>query len=111
MGSHVYLSDNSGNVVSPGAVCVDPIAGSGITLSDAVIGADISQAVEAGARYAITSAAYGFVLGVADVTDAANIIWVCSLYQTIIIQIPVGVTTLHYQGTTNVSLGYMRKLA
>ena len=109
--SEIYLSDNSGNRVPPGVVAADPVASSGITLSDAVIGSDITQTVEAGARYALTSVAYGFVLGVATVETAANIIWVCPLNETIIIQIPVGVTALHYQGTTDVSLGYMRKLA
>lgn len=109
--AEIFLSDNSGNRVPPGCVAADPIAASGVKLYDAVIGADIELTVVAGATYIITCTLNGgFVFGVADVTTDANIMWVATLYESIVIKIPVGVTTLHYQGVINTATGYMRKL-
>jgi len=106
-----FLSDNAGNRASPGAVCADPVAASGQTLTDAAIGGDHSCTVVAGARYAFTAALTGsFFFGIAAITTAANIIWACGLNQTIIMKIPQGQTTLHYAGSANGATGYLRKL-
>jgi len=108
----VFASDNSGNRVVFDADTADPVAGSGQTLTDETTGGDHTVTVVAGATYAFTAALTGsFFFGIAAVTTAANIIWVCGLYNTIIMKIPLGVTTLHYAGSANGATGYLRKLA
>jgi hypothetical protein len=110
--AEIFLSDNSGNRVPPGCVAADPIAASGVKLYDATIGADIELTVVAGASYVITCTLLGgFKLGIADVyASDANVLWVATLYESVIIKIPVGITTLHYEGTASGATGYMRKL-
>ena len=109
-----YLSDNSGNRVPPGVVAVNPIAASGLLLTDGTIGADHTQAVVAGALYAVTfvSAVAGLAMyfGIADVTTDANVIWVCTPAETIVIQIPIGITLLHYEGAVNGATVRLRRL-
>lgn len=84
----------------------EPVAGTGMLLYDAAIGADIEQAVEASKTYRVTaSITGGFLLGIADVTNNGNVLWVCPLAQSILIKIPLGVTTLHYQADTNGAYG------
>ena len=62
----------------------------------------------AGKRYRITALVVGgLYLGLADVTTAANVRWVCPLHQTIEIQIPYNITTLHYATDTNSAIGYL----
>jgi len=111
MGDNNFVIDNNGHKAAPGCVAADPIAASGVALVDATIGADIELTVVAGGVYAVTASAQGFVFGIADVTTAANVIWVATVYETIIIQIPTTVTTLHYQGIANSAAGYMRRLS
>ena len=112
MSGEVYLSDNAGNRVPP-AGAPDPVAGTGQTLTNASDSTDTEATVIAGAKYALTAhKTGGFYLGVADViSDAANIIWVCPIYQTIIIVIPAGITTLHYAVDTSNAIGYLRRLS
>lgn len=106
-----YLSDNAGHRVPP-AGAPDPIAASGQTLTNAADDTDTEATVVAGAMYALTAQEVGgFYLGIADVIDdAANIIWACPIYQTIIIVIPVGVTILHYAADVDAAIGYLRRL-
>lgn len=109
--SMIYLSNNAGHRACPGAVNCDPVAASGQTLTDAAIGGDHSCTVVAGESYAFTAALTGsFFFGVADITTAANIIWACGLYDTIVMKIPQGITVLHYAGSANGATGYLRKL-
>ncbi len=106
-----YLSDNAGHRVPP-AGAPDPIAASGQTLTNAADDTDTEATVVAGAMYALTAQEVGgFYLGIADViTDAANIIWACPIRETIIINIPSGVTTLHYATDVDAAIGYLRRL-
>lgn len=119
MTNDTYISDNQGNRVAiPGTA--NPIAASGQTLADAVVGGDHTATVVAGAKYAITvgfttiadGAAMGsFLMGVADVTTAANIIWVCPFNSECIISIPAGITTLHYASDVAGTTAYLRRLS
>lgn len=69
---------------------------------------DNELAVVAGKRYRFTAlTAGGFYLGLADVTTAANVRWVCPLYQSIEVQIPYGITALHVASDTNNAIGYL----
>ena len=113
----VFLSDNAGHRVAPyGAV--DPKFGTGQTLTNGSADTNTTATVVAGARYAITvlaqsatAAQGGFLFGLATTATAANICWVCPVNETIIIQIPVGYTTLHYQTDLNNGLAYLRELS
>jgi hypothetical protein len=111
MTGHVKLSDNSGNMVPPGCAAPDPILASGQTLTDAATGADHEATVVAGAMYAFTCLiAGGMVFGLATTMTAANIVWACGFNETIIIKIPEGYTTLHYQSPTSGGSGYLRRI-
>jgi hypothetical protein len=67
--------------------------------------------VSAGKRYRFT--AYltgGFRFGLATVAVDDNVRWVCPLYRTIEIDIPVSYTTLHYTTDVNNALGFLVEL-
>lgn len=69
---------------------------------------DTELAVVAGKRYRFTALITGgFYLGLADVTTAANVRWVCPLYQTVEVQIPYNITALHVVCDTNNAIGYL----
>lgn len=92
-----------------------PVKGSGVTLTDAATGGDHTTTVVAGATYAFTANLGGqdddtFHFGLADITAAANIEWVCCPGETITIQIPFGYTSLHYQSLANGGKGWLRRL-
>jgi hypothetical protein len=111
MTNDTYISDNQGNRVAvPGTA--NPIAASGQTLTDAATGADHTATVVAGAKYALTCDATGtMLLGILDSTTAANVIWAVPPSGDAIISIPLGVTTLHYNGTVNATTVYLRRLS
>ncbi len=106
----VYLSDNAGHRVPP-ADAPDPVAASGQTLTHGAALANQTATVMAGAKYAFTSMLTGgFIFGVATTATAANIIWACPIYKTIIIVIPAGKTTLHWATNVIDGAGYLRRL-
>lgn len=110
-----YVHDNAGRRVAPHPHMLAPVAASGVTLTDAATGADHTQTVVGGATYAFTCNVDGtnddtFHFGVADITAAANILWVCPPAQTIVIQVPADVTSLHYQSLANGGSGWLRRL-
>lgn len=92
-----------------------PVAGSGVTLTDAATGGDHSQTVVPGATYAVTvspAVAGGhFHFGLASILTAANILWACCTGETILIRIPDNVTALHYQSLANGGTAWLRRLA
>ncbi len=106
----MYLSDNAGHRVPP-AGAPDPVHGTGQKLTVATDDTDAEATVIGGAMYAFTAVETGgFFFGILDVTTAANVAWVCPLYQTIIINIPSGTTILHYGTDVDNAVGYLRKL-
>lgn len=109
--SDVFLSDNTGNRACPGAINCDPIAASGQTLPTSTAGDDKTATVVAGARYAITAIGTSLLISTTGVTStAANIEWVCTPYETIVVKIPQGKTTLYYEGDTSSKNAYLRRL-
>lgn len=116
-----YLSDNIGRRVPPHPNMAAPVAASGATLTDAATGADHTQAVVGGATYAFTCrpAPYAsgtmtdttFIFGILTVATAANIEWVCTPAQTVILQIPNTVSSLHYMSLGSGGSGFLRRLA
>lgn len=111
MFNETYLSDNDGNRVSPGVASGDPVLASGISISDATTGADHTETLVAGAIYQImTTTTGGFILGIADTTDAANIIWFVPAGGSRIFKMPNDKATLHYQGLVNTSAAYIARM-
>jgi len=107
-----YISDNAGNRASPGAINCDPVAASGLELNAVAAGNDYTQAVTAGARYAVTVAVGDgtFLFSITGVTStAANREWICTAGNTIIIKIPRGCETLYFESDT-AGYAHMRKL-
>jgi len=115
-----YVSDNGGVIVPPHPNEGYPVLATGQTLTDAATGGDETATVEAGALYAFTArpgpVAAGtltdttFVFGLATILTAANIVWVCPPGETILIQIPAGYTSLHYESLGAGGSGYLREL-
>ena len=113
MNGHVYLSDNAGNIVPPGVSSGDPVAGSGIKITDSTIGANHTETVEEGKTYKImTDATSGgaFLFGILTTATAANVIWFMPESSVLVIKIPSGVTSLHYQALANGTSAYLVKL-
>jgi len=107
-----FVSDNAGHRVPPHPNASDPISASGQTLTNAAKDTNTGVTVVAGALYALTAQEVGgFYLGTADViTYPAYIMWACPVGQTIIIRIPIGITSLKYACDTNDAIGYLRRL-
>jgi hypothetical protein len=103
------LSDNGGFNTSPHPGQSQPkITQTALALTNGSADTNTTQTVTAGSRYRFTSyKTGGFLFGLATTATAGNIRWVCPLYATIEIQIPVGYTTLHYQTNVNNGLGYL----
>jgi len=110
--SDIYLSNNGGQRVSPHPNLSHPVNGTGQQLTNGSADTDTTATVVAGAQYAVTALnTGGFILGLSDPTTATNVMWVCPLYETIVIKIPEGSTTLHYATDTADGIAYLRKLS
>lgn len=107
--SEVYVSDNAGNRVPPHPNMGAPTLVSGQTLTPNKE-TNTEATIVAGAEYAITSVEGWFVFGLATTATAANIVWVCTQGQTIVIKIPSGYTSLHYQSGSDNRTAYLRRL-
>ena len=107
-----FSCDNSGNRTPSHPDAANPVLASGQTLTNAAADTNTTVTVVAGATYAVTALnTGGFLFGLASTTVAAtNIIWAAGLYNTAIIKIPAGYTTLHYQTDTNNGMAYLRRL-
>lgn len=104
--------DNGGFRTSPHSGQSQPvITQTALRLTQTSAGTNTTITVADGGRYRFTSyLTGGFRFGVATTVLASNIRWVCPIYQTIEIQIPRGVTTLHYTTDVNSGLGFLIKL-
>ena len=105
----VYSSDNIGNRVPPHPNLGHPTLASGQTLAPNKE-TNTEATVVAGASYAITAVEGWFIFGIATTATAANIIWVCTQGQTIVIKVPAGYTSLHYQSGSDDRTAYLRRL-
>ena len=113
MYNETFLCDNAGNRVPPGVSSGDPVKASGIKISDAATGADHTETVEEGKTYKImTDATSGgaFLFGILTTATAANVIWFMPESSVLVIKIPSGVTSLHYQALANGASAYLVKL-
>ena len=106
-----YLSTRNNARISPAVQTHRVIAASGQKLTCGAADTDYTVTVVAGARYLITADATGVLwLGVADVTTAANVMWAVGANGTVGIEIPAGITTLHYGSDGVGTVGRLSKL-
>ena len=104
------ISDNSGNRVCHPHTA-DPIAASGVTLATGTAGDDKTQTLVGGQRYAITPIGTAILASITGVTStAANIEWCFPPNVTSIFRMPIGKTTLYYEGDTSSKNAYVRKI-
>lgn len=105
--------NNAGGVSSPTPESSQPkIIQTAQQLTQAAAGTNTTCTVVAGQRYRFT--AYitgGFRFGLATMATVGNTRWVCPLYRSIEIEIPVNYTTLHYTTDTNSALGFLVELS
>lgn len=105
-----HSCDNVGHRMPAHVNMGDPILASGQLLAAGSKNTNAEITVVAGATYAITSVTGDHVFGLADTATAANVIWACPQGQTIIIKIPIGYTTLHYQTPSDSRSARLRRL-
>jgi len=113
--SEGYSSDNSGNRISGDNESVDPVAASGITVATGTAGDDKTQTLVGGQMYAITlvgTAGTAILASVSGVTSSAeNVEWVFPAGVTCQFRMPLGKTTLYFEGTESTKNAYIRELA
>jgi len=113
MATATRLIDNGGFTVPPGALGYTPVLASGIKLTDAATGGDHTQALTTGATYvamADPTAGGDWIMGVADVTTAANAVWYVPVNGILVFHMPVGYTTLHYEALASGASLYIARL-
>lgn len=108
----VYLSDNGGHRSAPTPESSQPaVIQTAQKLTQATAGTNTQATVVAGKRYRFTSyLTSGFRFGLATVATDGNVRWVCPIYRSIEIEIPIGYTTLHYTTDVNSGLGFLVEL-
>lgn len=113
--NEIYLSDNMGNRIPGDNEAVDPVAASGITVATGTAGDDKTQTLVGGVMYAITligTAGTAILASITGVTStAANIEWVFPAGVTCLFRMPLGSTTLYFEGTESTKNAYIRKVA
>ncbi len=114
MYNETYLCDNAGNRVPPGVSSGDPIAESGIKITDDTAdGGDHTETVVAGATYKImtdSTSGGSFLFGIATTATAANVIWFMPADSVLVIKIPTAITSLHYQALASGASAYIARL-
>ena len=109
--SEQYSCDNSGNRTGPHPDISDPVLGTGQVVTAGSKDTNASITVEAGKSYAITSLIGSHIFGIATTATATNVVWAVGEGHTIVIRIPFGYTSLHYQTPDNSRRFILRELA
>ena len=113
--NQVYSSDNTGNRIPADVHASNPVAASGITLTIVASGNDYEQTLVEGQLYVITFIATAGKVMFASITGvtstAANIEWVFYAGVPHIFRMPIGKTTLYFEGDETGKKAYVRKLA
>ena len=93
----MFSCDNKGNRTGPHPDISDPVLGSGQNVSAAAQNTNEEVTVVAGEMYAITCIKGAHIFGIATTDTDANVVWACGSGHTIVIRIPYGYTSLHFQ--------------
>lgn len=112
MSTAARLLNNNGENAPPGALDAAPvISQTAQTATDAAIGGDHELTLAAGKAYLVMTTTTGaFIFGLAAVTTAANIRWMCPAGWAVVIRMPIGYTTLHYASLVNGGTIYVVEL-
>ncbi len=114
MYNETFLCDNAGNRVPPGVSSGDPVLASGIKITDVTAdGGDHTETVEAGETYKVMTDGTtdgAFLFGIATTATAANVLWFMPESSVLVIKIPSGITSLHYQALAGGASAYLVKL-
>lgn len=105
---YVKLSNQAGQKADPSG-WAKPVAGTGVTLTATTMNTDYTTTVVPGKRYLLASNAVGtmWFSVTGTVVTAANKEHLLTKAGRIGIEVPIGVTTLHYGGDTDSSIAYM----
>lgn len=107
----VYMSNSIGHRINPASETHRMVAASGQKLTCTAADTDYNVTVVAEGRYAITADSTGVIwMGIAAITSDANIIWSVGPGGTIGIEIPAGVTTLHYGSDSATTIGRLSRI-
>jgi hypothetical protein len=109
--SEVFSCDNSGNRTGPHPDISDPVLGTGQVVTAGSKDTNATITVVAGKSYAITSIDGTHIFGIATTATATNVVWAVGEGKTIIIRIPHGYTSLHYQTPSSNRKFVLRELA
>lgn len=110
MATAAYVLNNAGFTAPPGALDAQPVfSQTAQTLTDASTGGDHTFTLEAGKAY-LVAATQVTVMGLADVTTAGNVRWVCAAGGTSVVRMPIGYVTLHLQSLVNGGIIYILEL-
>jgi hypothetical protein len=113
MRTDVNPNNMSGHKINPSCETHRMVTASGQKVTITTAGTDYTKTVVAGARYAVTADKTGVVLmGIATVATGseANILWAVGANGTIGIEIPVGVTVLHFTADTSSSTAWIAQI-
>lgn len=109
-----YVSDNSGNRTPGHPNMSDPVAASGQTGATGTAGDDVEMTLESGKMYVATligTAGTAVLASATGVTStAANIEWVFPAGYNSVFRMPIGKTTLYFEGTESSKNLYVREL-
>jgi hypothetical protein len=107
----MFSTDNSGNRCGPHPDISDPVLGSGQNVSAGAKDTNEEVTVVAGEMYAITCIKGAHIFGIATTDTTTNVVWACGSGHTIVIRIPYGYTSLHFQTPDSSRRFILRQLA
>jgi hypothetical protein len=107
----MFSCDNSGNRCGPHPDISDPVLGTGQNVSAAAKDTNEEVTVVAGAMYAITCIKGAHIFGIATTDTATNVVWACGSGHTIVLRVPFGYTSLHFQTPDSSRRFILRRLA
>lgn len=112
-----YVVTNNGRIVAPHPNLLRMKAASGATVTCTTANIDYTQTVTPGALYKIvggpdtgTNMGEIYLSTTGVITTAANIEMACLFHCPVVIEIPVGVTTLHVGASANNTYVYLAQV-
>jgi hypothetical protein len=109
---NVKLMNNAAISIPPNAETAEPLAGTGQLLTNAVADTNATATVTPGLWLLTAYETGSFLAGLATTATATNIKWCASVGGPgVVIRIPVGTTTLHYQTAAANGRALLVKLA
>jgi len=107
MSTATRLLNNNGENAPVGALDAAPVLSqTAQTLTDTSTGGDHTMTVEAGHAYIVVCTQVS-VFGLAAVTTAGNVRWVCPAGGASVIRVPLGYTTLHMESLVDGGIIYL----